>query len=249
MRIVIFDTETTSLNKPFCYNIGYAIYETATQECLTAKEFIIEQIWHNKPLFETAYYAEKRKLYINRMRSKKVLMDKFGYVMQEMIRDFKAYEVEQAYAYNSPFDDRVLEFNCEWFKCNNPFDNIPIYDIRGYVHKVIAFTKDYLRFAETHKLFTESGNYSTTAEAIMRYIGENSEFEEEHTALADSLIEAKILFECIARGCEYGQAYTVYRSIIRDSEKELIVDFKGSEYKFAYKKRTNKDGGNRIVLK
>lgn len=249
MRIVVFDTETTSLDKPFCYNIGYAIYETETQECLIAKEFIIEQVWHSRMLFESAYYADKKPLYINRMRSKKILMDKFGYVMQEMIRDFKAYKVEQAYAYNSNFDERVISYNCEWFKCNNPFDNIPLFDIRGYVHKAIAYTKEYLTFAETHKLFTESGNYSTTAEAVTKYISGNAEFEEEHTALADTEIEAKILFECIAKGCEYGKAYTVYRSIVRDSEKVLTVDHKGTKYEFAYKKRTNMDKGNRIILK
>lgn len=47
------------------------------------------------------------------MKARKVVMDKFGYITQEMIRDFKALEVEQVYAYNSPFDDKVFEFNCE----------------------------------------------------------------------------------------------------------------------------------------
>ena len=59
MKIVVFDTETTNLEKPFCYNIGYAIFNTDTQECLIAKDFVVEQVWHNKALFETAYYAEK----------------------------------------------------------------------------------------------------------------------------------------------------------------------------------------------
>ena len=28
MNILVFDTETISVDKPFCYNIGYAIYDT-----------------------------------------------------------------------------------------------------------------------------------------------------------------------------------------------------------------------------
>lgn len=251
MNIVVFDTETTSLEKPFCYNIGYAIFNTDTRECLLAKDFIIEQVWHNKPLFESAYYAEKRPIYVNRMKARKVIMNKFGYITQEMIRDFSAFEVAEAYAYNSPFDDKVFAFNCEWFKCNNPFDNIPIFDIRGYVHKKIAFTQEYKKFAETHNLFTESGNYSTTAEALFKFIDNNTEFTEEHTALADSMIEAKILFDCVRRGCEYGQEYKVYRTIPREIEKELTIIYgeQKSEISFKYHQRINRENGNRIYLK
>ena len=249
MNIVVFDTETTNLEKPFCYNIGYAIFDTDTQECLIAKDFVVEQVWHNKALFETAYYAEKRPIYVSRMKARKVIMDKFGYITQEMIRDFKALAVEQAYAYNSPFDDKVFEFNCEWFKCNNPFDNIPIFDIRGYVHNKIAFTKEYQQFAEENKLFTESGNYSTTAEALFRYIDKNIDFQEEHTALADSIIEAKILFECVKRGCEYGMEYQIYRTVPRETLRVLTIETENEKVEFQYRKRVNRDGGNRIILK
>lgn len=249
MKIVVFDTETTSLEKPFCYNIGYTIFDTETKDCLLKKDFVVEQIWHNLPLFETAYYAKKRPIYVNRMKAKKVIMNKFGYITQEMIRDFKAFEVTQAYAYNAPFDDKVFEYNCEWFKCNNPFDNIPIYDIRGYVHNKIAFTDDYKRFCDDNNLFTESGNYSTTAEALFKYIDKNTEFEEEHTALADSEIEAKILFTCIDKGCEYGKDYKTYRSIPKEISRILTVKYEGQDYNFSYKKRTNRNSGNLIILK
>lgn len=250
MNIVVFDTETTSLEKPFCYNIGYAVYNTETRTQLLRKEFIVEQVWHNKPLFESAYYAEKRPIYVARMKAKKIVMDKFGYIMQEMIRDFKALEVAVAYAYNSAFDEKVFNYNCNWFKCNNPFDNIPILDIRGYVHNKIAFTDDYQCFCEDNQLFTEGGNYSTTAEALFRYIDNNLDFNEEHTALADTEIEAKILFNCIDRGCKYSEVYKTYQSIPRKVERTLrVVDIDGYEHKFEYIKRINRESGNKIILK
>ena len=71
MNIVVFDTENIGLNKPWAYNIGYVIYDTETGEILEEKDFVVEQIWHNVPLFETAYYADKRPLYVRRMRGKK----------------------------------------------------------------------------------------------------------------------------------------------------------------------------------
>ena len=76
MRIAVFDTETTSLEKPFCYNIGYVIYDTETGERLIKHDFVAEQIWHNRELFTTAYYAEKRDEYISRMRGKTCEMKK-----------------------------------------------------------------------------------------------------------------------------------------------------------------------------
>ena len=126
MNFVVFDTETTSLDKPFCYNIGYVIMNDSGMK-LVKKDFVVEQIWHNLPLFSTAYYAEKRPIYVKAMKARKTVMDKFGYICREMIRDFEKYDVVCGYAYNSSFDEKVFAFNCDWFKCSNPFDTIPIF--------------------------------------------------------------------------------------------------------------------------
>ena len=234
-KIVIFDTETTSLEKPFVYNIGYVIYDTESKVVVAEHDFVVEQIWHNKELFTTAYYADKRDIYVRRMKARKTVMEKLGYITQFMYREFKQFEVTAAYAYNSPFDDKVFAYNCEWFKIINPFDNIPIYDIRGYVHKVVAFRPDFKAFCDRHEYYTESGNYSTTAETVYRFLNNDTEFIEEHTALADSRIEREILMYCVALGCEFGKSYKVYRSIKRDTEKTLAVrDTEGETHEYPY---------------
>ena len=78
MNIAIFDTETTSLDKPFCYNIGYLIVDTENHDTLIKRDYVVEQVWHNPMLFTTAYYADKRDIYIKRMRAKTVKMEKYG---------------------------------------------------------------------------------------------------------------------------------------------------------------------------
>ncbi len=251
MNIMVFDTETVNLNKPFCYNIGYVIYNTDTDKMLAQKDFVVEQIWHNVPLFSTAYYANKRPIYVSRMKARKTKMNKFGYICKEMIRDLNTFNVEYAYAYNAPFDEKVFEYNCDYFKCNNPFDTVPILDIRGNVHNSIAFNQVYKNFCEQYNRFTEKGNYSTTAESVYQYITGVIDFEEEHTALADSVIELEILVSTVGRyGLEYGKEYKTYSSIPRTTEKVLTVtDTDGFKHEFAYNRKTVRNNGDNIILK
>lgn len=248
MNIVVFDTETTSLDKPFCYNIGYVITNEDGAN-LIEKDFVVEQVWHNLPLFTTAYYAEKRPLYVQSMRAHKTVMDKFGYICQEMIRDFKAFDVQCAYAYNSAFDEKVFAFNCDWFKCNNPFDNLPIYDIRGNVHQFLI-NEDYFRFCEKNEYFTESGCYSSTAETVFRYLVNDTEWKEDHTALSDSIIESKILRATYLSGANYGKEYTARRSLgSPETEKTLHIKKGNDHYYFDYKKIVINKSKTEIILK
>lgn len=247
MNYMVFDTETTSVNKPFCYNIGYVIVNSETGDILVSRDYVVEQIWHNMALFSTAYYAEKRPIYVNRMRSRKVKMGKFGNICQQMIRDMEAFDVSTAYAYNSRFDDGVFDFNCDWFKCINPFDNIQIIDIMGYVHRVIAFTPEFQKYCEVNSLFTESGNYSSTAETVYKYLLSDTSFEEEHTALSDSKIENDILEYCVQRGCEWNTEYKRYSSIPRKRNELFTVKVnKDTVFEAVYNKKTTR--GNTVYL-
>lgn len=229
MNIVVFDTETTSIEKPFTYNIGYCIINAETGKTLVERDYVVEQIWHNMALFSTAYYAEKRPIYVEAMRRRMAVLDKFGYICRQMKNDFKRYEVTGAYAYNSPFDERVFDFNTDWFKCNNPFEDIPIYDIRGYVHEFLVDT-DYKDFCDTHGYYTAGGNYSSTAETVYRYITGDITFDEAHTALADSRIEAEILLKCIERGATWGKDYPIMKSIEKRTLRTLTIRDRAKTY-------------------
>lgn len=249
MNILVFDTETTSLEKPFCYNIGYVIYNTDTAEVLVKKDFVVEQVWHNPMLFTTAYYADKRDLYVGRMRCRSCVLDKFGYITRAMYRDIKEYEVQHAFAYNSHFDVKVFEFNCDWFKCINPLDTVQVHDIRGHVHKKIAFSTEYQTYCDKHGLYSEAGNYSTTAEAVYRYVSGNDDFIEEHTALADAVIELGILCYCVEHGCDWETDYKTYRTIPRVVLKTFeVIDAEGTSHKFPYTSKTKIRGADGFRL-
>ena len=188
------------------------------------------------------------------MRARQVIMEKYGYITQQMIRDFKQYEIEYTFAFNSPFDTTVFDYNCEWFKTNNPFDTVKIRDIRGFVHNFIAFEQEYKDFCDQNQYYTESGNYSTTAETVYRYITNNTDFIEEHTALADSEIEWQILRYCLLKGAKIDQEYKVYQSIKTNSKKQLEIVHNGQTTIFDYIDRrdykdTNGTRVSKIILK
>lgn len=242
--IAVIDTETISTNeKKFCYNVGYTIVDTDSRAIVCKRDFVVEQIWHNHALFETAYYAEKRPLYVSAMRGKRATLNKWGYIMRDMARDFREHKVEAAYAYNSPFDDSVFTFNCDWFKTNNPLDTMPVLDIRGMTSQFITNTADYREFCEENERFTESGNYSATAETVYQYITADHEFVEAHTALADAEIETEILFACLDLGAEIGKEYEVTRVLWRNEEKPLVIKVDNEIiYSGKYRKKYVRDG-------
>ena len=192
-------------------------------EIVLKEDYVVEQVWHNLPLFQSAYYADKRPIYVSRMKGKKAFLRKFGQITRRMYQLIKDYGIQYAYAYNSKFDEKVFDYNCDWFKCINPFDTVEVLDIRGLVHSKIAFTEDFQNFCDEHEEYTDSGNYSTTAQTLFRYFSNDADFEEEHTALSDAIIETSILCECIAKGCEFGKAYKVYSSIPKEQTKEIAI--------------------------
>lgn len=220
---MIFDTETTDLEKCFCYDVGYVIIDNETRIIEKANHFIIEQVWHNLPLFESAYYKEKRNLYVKLLRARKATMTKWGYAVQEMIRDIKKYDIQSAYAYNSNFDEKVFNFNCDWYKTKNPFDTVEIYDIWGYASQFITNREDYKQFCEDNDLFTDSGNYSGNAENVYRFIHQNMEFKEDHMGLSDAMIETEILFTCIDLGAELATSYKVNKILTRPRETPFVI--------------------------
>lgn len=237
MAHLILDTETTSINKPFCYDVGYKIIDDDGKE-LCRKHHIVEQVWHNLALFESAYYKEKRPLYVQLMRARKASMDKFGYIMQSLARDIRNFGVTDIYAYNSDFDDKVITFNCDWFKCINPLETLPIFDIWGYASRYITNTEAYRTFCEQHQYFTETGNYKASAEVVYRYLTQNSDFEEAHMGVFDVDIETEILLYCIAHGANYGEDNKAIKVLARVQEKPVTIKVNGKIiYKGLYVKK------------
>ena len=199
MNILILDTETISTAKPFCYEIGFIIYNHTEKREIIKEDFIIKKVWENRELFATAYYTEKRPIYTSLLRQRKIAAKPIGYIMQYIKRLINKYDIHYIFAYNSPFDKRVIEFNCNWYKVQNPFENLKFIDIRGHaINFIIApQIQQFKNFCEKFELFADTNNYSTSAETLYKYITNNPLFTEAHQALNDCEIELDILLKAL----------------------------------------------------
>jgi len=227
--VLVLDTETTGLDKPFCYDCSWVIMRKSDGQLMDFQANIVEQIWHNLPLFESAYYKEKRQKYVLMMRRKDAMMDKWGYIMRKLKQDMRKYDIDEVYAYNADFDDKVIAYNCDWFKCNNPLETVGVYDIWGYASEFITKTTEYRDFCETHGCFTDTGNYKASAEVVYQFLQSNPDFVEDHMGLFDSRIEAAILYECVKRGAKWGEPYVVNKILKRVILHPFSVKVDGKE--------------------
>ena len=254
MNIIVFDTETIGVEKAFCYDLGYVVVNTESKTIIAKREFIIEQVWSNKALFETAYYADKKPLYISKLRGRKARLTNWGSAIGAMIKDIKQYEVESAYAYNADFDSRVFDFNADWYKTRNPLDYVQVFDIWGYTSEAVGngLAEDYVAFANENELISDCGNIKNNADSWGKFFY-GTEWDEEHTALEDSLVECKILLEMFDRGLQVDTAYKVVKQIKSETVPTKclqVVDLNGQIHSFNFKTKTEyKKSGWRIVLK
>lgn len=253
-NILVFDTETIGLEKKFCYDLGWGIYN-CNGEKLKEKSYITEQIWSNKPLFETAYYANKKELYISKLRGRASRLEKWGYMCGKLINDIHQFGIKQAYAYNSSFDISVFDFTCEWFKTRNPLDYIETFDIWGYTSALVqqGLAQDYVSFAVKNNLISGAGNIRNNADTWGKFLNQDVNWEEEHTGLADVQIEKEILFECISRGLDFAEHHKPDKRIsgleFIDLRKLTIVDREKVEHYFDFKTLTHYKSRDKIVLK
>ena len=97
-------------------------------------------------------------------------------------------------AYNAGFDVKVLNdyanvlLNKKFFS-----DSVEVWDLWNMALNTICDSSNYVRWCIDSGFITEKGNISCSAESVYSYLTGNATFEEDHTALSDCEIEAKIL--------------------------------------------------------
>lgn len=101
-----------------------------------------------------------------------------------------------ANGYNTARNDEYL--SSEWLFHNQSFDIIDLWSVA--CEKLIN-TDRYKKFCIDNEYWTASTIYfKTSAEIVYRYLMQDNEFIEAHTALDDALIESEILARALKKG-------------------------------------------------
>jgi hypothetical protein len=200
--ILLVDTEFITLNKPFVYDLSYLIARKVGDKYATLKSVgnVVKQVYQNKMMFETAYYAEKRKLYTSALRGKTYKQNYMGNILRQLKKDIKEYNVSMVLGYNVNADLRSIGFTSEYLKLDNPFTDTKVIDLMPIVVNTICDTNEYKTFAKENNLITEKGYYKMSVESVMKYINNNIEFSEKHLGKSDNENEIDLLNYAIEKG-------------------------------------------------
>lgn len=197
-KFIVLDVEGMSGKRP--YNVGYIIADR-TGKIYKKHSFAFPCcIWENiveslridqavemthRNIEEILQDADKPR---RKRKYKSVSISEFA---KQFAKEIERYQIKRVFAYNVAFDKKAI-FNLIG---ENAFNNLHVQwcDIVSGILTTKLLTKRYVKWCFTNGFTTPTGIASYKAEVVYRYLTGNLDFEEEHTGLADVLIEFEIL--------------------------------------------------------
>lgn len=208
MRIMVIDTETAnSVNQPLPYDIGYKIVDTDTRETLVNRSFVVQEIFMDKALMSSAYYAEKCPKYWDDLKAGTREMKRITSIKRIVAQDMQNTDCHTIAAYNMNFDKRAtnngIRYNTQsFYRWFFPY-GVEYIDIWHMACSSILRSKWYIKWAIKNGYVSEAGNIKTSAEIAYRYITKNNDFIESHTGFEDVEIETAIYFKVLDSRMKY----------------------------------------------
>lgn len=230
------EKQNIAIAKPLIYDIGWCIHDSKGR-ILTKRSFLVSEIFSVPAVFNTAYYKEKRPLYLAKLRAKEIIQKPWEEIRALLFEDLrtvdyccaanamfdykKAIPFTEQYIYHLYNDDyqewedkqreiceniargRTMrnpkEFNPTYF--NFQGIDFPIIDIWGVACDSLINNPAYKKLCLENGLITASGEFfKTSVEAVFKYLIKNYDFNEDHMAVEDAMIELQILAKALRKG-------------------------------------------------
>lgn len=204
---MVLDVETAgTLAQRLTYDIGLAIADKKGN-IVEERSFLIQEIFMDRPLMATAYYAQKIPSYYQDLIEGKHELVSFEYARNEIFSLLEKYNVKTFSAYNLNFDLSALKNTYNYINTGDVkggldffepkhFEQMKLKCIWSYACEVLYSQKSFAKFATDNGFYTEKGNYKTSAEVGYAYMTNNPDFVEEHRGLDDVRIEVAIMARC-----------------------------------------------------
>lgn len=212
MYEIILDTEATPCRRtnnvdPRCmrvYDIGWVVVDGEGNPVHKAN-YVVQEVFSGSGsgLMQNAYYRDKLVWYECALRTGALTSKPLADIWREFAECCKQWRIRHVWAYNVKFDIVALNGTVNHYSNGFVPEFLPssaiALDLWEYFGRSFAATARYVKWCTAHQMITAKGNPITTAEAAYRYLTNNPEFVESHTALDDAEREAYILRRCRKR--------------------------------------------------
>ena len=202
-KVIVLDTETTnSIEDPIAYDLGFAVVDL-DGKIYEEYSFVIADVFLDKDLMESAYFADKIPQYWEDIKSGKRKLARFSTIRREFARVCKENKIKFLFAHNARFDYRSLTLTQRFLTSSKyryffPFGTT-ICDTLKMSRKILGKDDEYGEFCYNNQFLTSTGRRQFTAEVLFRFLSNNLAFEESHTGLEDVKIEKEIMTYCFGR--------------------------------------------------
>lgn len=211
MKILVLDTETANMvEQPLPYDLGYQIIDTDTWEVLAEHSYIIAEIFLDKNLMNSAYYAEKVPKYRADLNNGTREMRRLLTIRRTINEEMKRFNCHTVAAYNLGFDRRACNNDIRYITSSSlrwffPY-GVELIDIWTMACSSFLRTAWFIKWAIKNNFVSKAGNIQTSAEIAYRYLIKNPDFAESHTGLEDVKIEVAILKKVMTSPWKYKTA-------------------------------------------
>lgn len=204
--IMMIDTETTNdIDCPFVYDVGYQLF-TLEEGVLLERSFVNADVFLDKDLMSTAFFADKIPNYWEEIKVGKRILKKWYNIKKQIAEDCALFNVKYVCAHNAMFDNRALNTTQRYqttskFRYFLPYGLVWL-DTLKMSRSILKNDDSYGEFCYNNDYVTKNGQRRYTAEIIYRWLSGEEDFIESHTGLEDVRIERKIFEYCLTQDPE-----------------------------------------------
>lgn len=153
-----------------------------------------------------AFFADKIPQYWADIKNGTRELKTFRNIRKALSEDCKNFEVGAIVAHNARFDYRSCTTTQRWLTSSKyryffPYD-VEIWDSLKMARQTFGKSEEYKQFCIDNDFCVGGSRPRLTAEILFRYLTNNVDFVESHTALEDVLIEAQIFKACLEMNSE-----------------------------------------------
>ena len=200
-KYIILDTETTNdIDCPLVYDFGFSVIDE-NGKAYASYSFVNADIFCDDEMMANAYFAEKIPQYWEDIKSGNRILKSFRSIERTFRRVCREWNVDTFVAHNARFDYLALQTTKRYITTSKERFFFPygskFVDTLKLSREVFRKNETYRNFCVTNNYVTNYGQNRYTAEVIYRFLTNCNDFVEEHTGLADCMIEKEIFRYCL----------------------------------------------------